>query len=111
LAARTTSPRASPAPPAFGLSGLFSTSSLHLFIPLHYRFQFFGGPPAGRPRIFFEKVVRAFSAHLFSACFISHNVSARPGGGGPQFFPLMFPLIFVLGVDSRYLRLIRVAGD
>ena len=64
-----------------------------------------GGRPQGGHEFFFEGVC-GFSAHLFS-CFISRNVTARPGGSGPQFFPL----IFMLDVDSRYLRPIRVAGD
>ena len=70
-------------------------------------FMLLGGRPAGGPEFYPDGGVRTFSAHLFSLCFISRNVSARPGGGGPQFFHL----IFVLGVDPRYLRPIREAGD
>ena len=65
-----------------------------------------GGRPQGGHEFFFEGVC-GFSAHLFFPYCISRNVSARPGGGGPQFFHL----IFVLGVYSRYFFPIRVAGD
>ena len=52
-----------------------------------------GGRPQGGHEFVFEKVVcPSFCAH-----FCSRNVSARPGGGGPQFFPLLFPLIRVVG--------------
>ena len=51
-----------------------------------------GGRPQGGHEFFFEKAVCGFSAYLFPRCCISRNVSARPGGGGPQFFfPCFFP--------------------
>jgi hypothetical protein len=49
MASRAPAP-ARTSPSAFGLSGLFSTSPLHLFILLLCGFYASGGPPAGRPR-------------------------------------------------------------
>ena len=74
--------------PKFCLSGLFSTASFHLFIFLLYGFLCFGG-------------ACGFSAHLFS-CFISRNVTARPGGSGPQFFPLILCSMSTPGIYAQY---------
>ena len=49
-----------PAPATFGLSGLFSTLFLHLFIPLLYRLSVFWGQLAWRPEFYSEGGKRTF---------------------------------------------------
>jgi hypothetical protein len=64
MASRATATSSTPS--VFGLSGLFSTSSLHLFIFLLYCFSVFWGAARRAATIFFRKGgVRFFRALFF----------------------------------------------